>query len=198
MNFSQGSAAHFVPILARIALCVIFIPAGWGKIMGERTYSAPEITILEDMGAISAHDADDKPAEIKMRPLYQDAITIKSNDLPYPVITAWLVALIELVGAGLVLIGLFTRIMALGFAVIMGFGFALISLPAIQAGADLFNLPPPLFHQAAAQLAIGVIALGLVFSGAGALSVDAAIFSHGRSVSRHDYADEYDDDDYEE
>ena len=198
MNFSQGSAAHFVPILARVLLCVIFIPAGWGKIMGERTYSAPEISVLEELGAVTKAEKDAE-AELKMRPLYQDAITIKSHDLPYPVITAWLIALVELVGAGLLLIGLFTRIMALAFAVIMGFGFALLSWPAIEAAGDLFNLPPPLFHQAAAQLALGVIALGLVFSGAGAVSVDAAIFSHGRSVSRRDYVDEFEDeDDYEE
>ena len=200
MNFSQGSAAHFVPILARIALCVIFIPAGWGKIMGERTFSGPEISVLQEIGAASKTEADAQPAEIKMRPLYEDAILIKEHDLPYPVIGAWLVALTELLGGGLVLIGLFTRIMSMGFATIMGFGFALVSLPAMESSGGVFNLAEPIFYQAAAQIAIAALALGLLFSGAGSLSVDAAIFSHGRSVSRRDYADEFDADeeDYDE
>ena len=205
MNFSQGSAAHFIPLLARIALCVIFIPAGWGKIMGEQAFSGPDLSTLKELGVFVSPESDeplDEETEIKTRTLYRDAIIIKEHDLPYPVVGAWLVALTELLGAGLLLIGLFTRIMAFGFAVIMGFAFAVISIPAIQNAGGVFDLPPPVFYQAASQIAIAILATGLLFSGAGWFSIDTAIFSHGKSVSRkrikNDFDDEYDaEEDYE-
>ncbi|MCH2161887.1 MAG: DoxX family membrane protein [Phycisphaerales bacterium] len=199
MNFSQGSAAHFVPLLARIALCVIFIPAGWGKIMGEQAFSGSEISTLKELGVLISTDSEsattEEASEVKTRALYRDAMVIKEHDLPYPVVGAWLIALTQLLGGGLVLIGLFTRIMAFGFAVIMGFAFAIVSIPAIDTAGGIFDLPPPVFYQAAAQIGLAVLAAGLVFSGAGWASIDAAIFSHGKSVSRKGYQDDFDDED---
>lgn len=204
MNFSQRSASHFVPILARILLCLVFVPTGWGYIMDESTFSGPQIQSLMDLGVIELDSSADGPApgtadpprEIKARSLYSVAMTLQEHKFPQPVITAWAIAITQLIGGGLLLLGLFTRISAFGLAVIMGFAFALISLPEIQVIGGPFGLPKPLLLQASAQLALGTLALGLLFSGAGVLSIDSAIFSHGHKSSRR--ADRDEEEDYED
>jgi uncharacterized membrane protein YphA (DoxX/SURF4 family) len=204
MNFSQRSASHFVPILARILLCLVFVPTGWGYIMDESTFSGPQIQSLVELGVIELDSSADgqtpgtanPPQEVKARSLYNLAITLDEHKIPQPIVTAWAIAIIELIGGGLLLLGLFTRIFAFAVAVIMGFGFALISLPEIQVIGGPFGLPYPLLLQASAQLALGTLGLGLLFSGAGGLSIDSAIFSHGHKSSRRVHRNE--EDDYED
>ena len=205
MTFSQRSASHFVPILARILLCLVFVPSGWGYIMDESTFSGQQIQSLVELEVIELDSSTDgqtpetanPPQEVKARSLYNLAMILEEHKIPQPVLTAWAVAIIELIGGGLLLLGLFSRIFAFALAVIMGFGFALTSLPEIQAIGGPFGLPKPLLLQASAQLALGTLGLGLLFSGAGGLSIDSAIFSHGHKKSRRVHLDE-DEDEYGE
>jgi putative oxidoreductase len=44
---------------------------------------------------------------------------LKQMGVPLPMLFAWIVALVETIGAGLVILGLATRLLALAFAVIM-------------------------------------------------------------------------------
>lgn len=186
MNFSTISARHIVPLLARAVLCLVFIPAGWGKVMVEEDFTGSDLTSLRELGVVETpkDDAKDNQDTVKARKVNSLAIYLKAHDAPQPVIAAWMVALIEVIGGGLILIGLFTRLWAFGLAGIMGTAFALESIPAICGAGSVFSLSSGIFNTAAAHLSLAVLAFGLLLTGAGFLSLDSAIFAHRRHA-RH-------------
>ena len=196
MSFSNTAARHFVPLLARIVLCLVFIPTGWGMVMTEKEFSGSDVTVLRELGVLEAPKDDAKPntEADTARTVNVLAIALDTHKAPQPLIIAWVIALVALIGGGLILIGLFTRLWALGLAAIMGAAFALESVPAICAAHSVFTLSIATLTTAAASLGLGVLAIGLLFTGAGILSLDTAIFSH-RHHSRHDPdEDEVDED----
>lgn len=91
---------------------------------------------------------------------------------------AWAAAGTELVGGGLILIGLFSRIWGLGLAITMGFAFYLTSLTGVTE-YGLFALPIADFNQVFTQITLGVMALGVFLTGAGAFSLDRMLFRSG-------------------
>jgi uncharacterized membrane protein YphA (DoxX/SURF4 family) len=102
-------------------------------------------------------------------------LMVDEQGWPYPVWAARLAAFTELIGGGLILIGLFSRLWGLGLACVMGVAFYLTSLPAI-----LDNGPHALTDQqystAYLQLALFVLAFGVLLTGAGLLSLDRLLF----------------------
>ena len=195
MNFSQAAATHLLPLIFRIVICVVVVPIGWGKMMTQTDFSGSQLESLTKMGVVDEANTEESVSE---RSLYTTAICLEDHGLPEPVITAWVTTLVELVGGGLLLIGLFSRLWALGIAVIMSASFALESIPAIQDFGGIIDLSPPVFNLAAAQLALAALAIGIVFSGSGVLSLDRSIFGKPkrRKKSRVDEAEE--DIDFEE
>ncbi len=111
------------------------------------------------------------------------------SDSPYPERfkpqwLAWAAAGIELVGGGLLLLGLLSRVWGAGLAVTMGLAFYMTSLePMLDYG--VMNLPMPVFNQAFAQICLFAMAIGIAMTGAGALSVDRLLFGGG------DYEDDH-------
>ncbi|MGY8756547.1 MAG: DoxX family protein [Phycisphaerales bacterium] len=88
---------------------------------------------------------------------------------------AWSAAIAQLLGGILILVGLYTRFASLCIAVVLGVAVYLVS----QHIHGMFTMNPfdwPLdshrFIQLFAGLALGTLALGLVFGGAGGLSID--------------------------
>ncbi len=97
---------------------------------------------------------------------------------------AWAAAGTELVGGGLILLGLFSRVWGLGLAITMGVAFYLTSLtPVLDYGA--LNVPMPVFNQAFTQIGLFALALGVAITGAGGLSIDRLLFRGG------DYDDDH-------
>lgn len=160
-------------------------------VMEEHDFAGSDVTVLRELGVLETPKEDSSATKDanKARVVNELAIYLKQHNAPQPVLAAWLVALIGLIGGGLILIGLFTRLWALGLASIMGTAFALESIPAICAAKSVFSLNLDTFNTAVASLALGVLAIGLLLTGAGILSLDAAIFSH-RHHERHDLDDE--------
>jgi putative oxidoreductase len=189
MNFSQAAAIHLLPLIYRLVICVVVIPAGWGKMMTETEYSGSQLDTLVQLGVVGEADTAEN---VKERSLYGLAVLLQDHELPKPVITAWVITLVELIGGGLLLIGLLSRLWALGIAAIMAGGFALESIPAIQASGGIFDLSTNVFNMAAAQLALAALALGVLVSGSGFLSLDRAIFGKGtrKKKSRSDEDEE--------
>jgi uncharacterized membrane protein YphA (DoxX/SURF4 family) len=111
------------------------------------------------------------------------------SDSPYPERfkphwLAWAAAGIELVGGGLLLLGLLSRVWGAGLAVTIGLAFYMTSLePMLDYG--VMNLPMPVFYQAFAQICLFVMALGIAMTGAGGLSIDRLLFGGG------DYEDDH-------
>lgn len=122
------------------------------------------------------------------RGLYSIALMLEANGLPQPVIGAWLAGVTEFVGGILLVLGLFTRVWGFGLAIAMGMAFYLTTWQN-HGGADFFGnlmgfLPEGnylAFNTLGAQLALGVLALGVTFSGAGMLSLDHLLFGRKRN-----------------
>lgn len=92
---------------------------------------------------------------------------LMSLGVPFPQVAAWVVTIIETVGAVLVLLGILTRYMA-----------ALITID--MAGAVWFaHLPQGLVASGGElPIALGLVAIALILSGPGRLSVERAALGH--------------------
>jgi len=109
--------------------------------------------------------------------LYTLAIMLDSHQWYYPVVQAWLAALTEFVGGGMLLIGLFSRIWGLALAGVMGVAFYLTSLPALQKAPSILELGHMESSTLFLQSALFVLALGVALTGAGPLSLDRLLFT---------------------
>lgn len=136
-----------------------------------------------------AAPASEAPLEI--RNVLGLATMLEAHGLPMPVVLAWIAALVELVGGGLLVIGLLSRVWALGLLVAMGVAFALTSLDPVLASGP-FGLDIPTYTKAVAQLALGALALGVLVSGPGAVAIDHSIFGSSRSRDPFDDDDDHD------
>ena len=119
---------------------------------------------------------------VDARRLYGYAITFAEAGWPQAKLLAWSFAFLMLVGGSLLLLGLLTRLWGLLFAIASGGLFWIESWP-IVAEHWMFGLDDGAFLLIVAQVALTVLALGLVFSGGGLLSLDHAIFRgrHGEA-----------------
>jgi uncharacterized membrane protein YphA (DoxX/SURF4 family) len=111
-------------------------------------------------------------------PLWPAAI----GERPWPVYLAWAVAITELVGGAALLLGLFTRVMALAVAGVMIGAIWLTQIgPAIQAQQTRLWIIPdrpimdPQWQGLFLQVALLMSALALAFLGPGRASLDRAI-----------------------
>lgn len=123
---------------------------------------------------------------------------------PWPSVMAWAVGLTELTCGVLLLVGLLTRLAALGVAVIMGVALWLVALAPARALSDAFlgflpplqNFDPGAWQGFLFKLILLCAALSLLITGAGAVSLDRLIggrTSRRRAASHHHGADEDDD-----
>ncbi len=105
------------------------------------------------------------------------------NNSPYPERfkpewLAWAAAGTELVGGGLLLLGLLSRVWGAGLAITIAFAFYMTSLePLLDYG--VMNLPMPIFNQVFTQIFLFVMAIGVTMTGAGGFSIDRLLFGGG-------------------
>lgn len=104
----------------------------------------------------------------KIKNVGQVAGFFKQAGIPLAGLSAWIVTLLETVGPVLAVIGLGTRFVALGWAISMVVATVVVKIRmakmsfATQGGWEF-------------EFILGVAALALVFTGAGALSLDAGL-----------------------
>ena len=206
MGFSRVASLHLVPLLARLALCLVFVPIGWNKIMTVETYTGDQAAAVRsliegpgetappsDSAEASATKAAASSEPITARGVYGLAAMLQSEGVPRPLMNAWIAAVVELVGGVFLLVGLLSRIWALGLAFAMGVAFALTSWPTL-AEVGPFALDLAQFNRTAAQLGLGTLALGVVLSGPGAIAIDHGIFGSSRSSKDHESWDKEEED----
>lgn len=96
---------------------------------------------------------------------------LSSLGVPLPTLAAWGVGLLELVGGTLILLGLLVRVVGVLLAVNMLTATLLAHLPNGYADSEL-------------TFALALIALALVATGPGVLSLERAIFERELLVSK--------------
>ncbi|MDQ7850169.1 MAG: DoxX family protein [Armatimonadota bacterium] len=129
------------PLLLRVALGIIFLVHGWPKMNPNSPMKGPA-------GFSGA---------------------LRQLGVPMPALFAWVVILLETLGALLLIVGLGTRILGLLFAVDM--------LVAIWAKRRAWNVPFMAQQTTGWEFdfALLVAALSLVFTGGGAAALDQAV-----------------------
>ncbi len=104
----------------------------------------------------------------KIKNVGQVAGFFKQAGIPLAGLSAWIVTLLEIVGPVLAVIGLGTRFVALGWAISMVVAIVVVKIrmaKASFAGQGGWEF----------EFILGAAALTLVFTGAGALSLDAGL-----------------------
>lgn len=96
-----------------------------------------------------------------------EGFNIDDWNWPYPVFWAWVVALVETFGGLLIVVGFFTRLAALLIGAVMT--TAIIKVRGVQGFVGGFEL----------EFSLLMIALALVFTGGGRLSIDRDVLGWG-------------------
>jgi putative oxidoreductase len=151
-------------------------------------------------GGLKIYTAADFPSPVQVKLLYSLALMLRSDAAPEagkmplwppplgagetPVYLAWAVAVTELGGGVCLLLGLLTRVSALGIAAVMLGAMWLTEFgPAIQKGDTVLGFLPnrPVFDMGwqtlMLQFSLLASALALAFCGPGRLSLDRALLS---------------------
>ncbi|MCA9297371.1 MAG: DoxX family membrane protein, partial [Phycisphaerales bacterium] len=126
----------------------------------------------------------DPDAEYTARGLHKITLMCDSLGWKYADKLAWAAALTELIGGGLLLLGLFSRLCALGLASTMGVAFYMTSWGILTDGGGFRLFDAAIsehFAMIYLQLAFFVMSFGIIFTGPGPLSLDRILF--GRSSS---------------
>ena len=146
---------------------------------------APDPTpILDDPEPTPDPAPEPAPDTVTAKPMYATAVSLVEAGLGPPDLPAWIPiwlarinAFLQLVGAGLLAVGMFSRLWSAGLLVIIAASFY-PHAPELIGAIGLHSLPPEQFQLLFSHVALIVLALGLTLTGAGGLSVDRIIFSN--------------------
>ncbi len=130
------------PLILRIGLALVFLAHGW-----------PKLNPNSEMKGVTGFSAG-----------------LKQMGVPLPTFFAWVVALLETVGSVLLILGLGTRILAVGFAIDM---LVAIYLARIRMMKSPFAGGGGIGWEFEFALMVG--SLALLFTGGGSISLDATI-----------------------
>ena len=151
---------------------------------------APAESSEPEQPAVTADEAATTPSEpgtYTARPLHRVTLMLDKAGWPAPVWMARLAAFTELVGGGLLFVGLFSRVWGLGLAIAMSVAFYLTSWNVLL-DSHLFSLEVTAFNQMFTQTGLFVLAFGVFLTGAGPISLDRALFR--KTVDKDDDEDE--------
>ena len=184
MSIKSMAGTALVPLLSRIVLGVAFIFSGWFFCFQTIELSSADMTLLEQVRTTHTSDAETPPAPVEgSRVLAVNRLVLHFagwNLGAWAQPLGWAVAIFQLLAGVALLLGLFTRLASLGFCILIGGAFWQLSIR--QNG--MFEMNPFTWreHSAAwytmlSQLPMFILALGLVFTGAGPLCLDRVLFS---------------------
>ncbi len=188
-------------LLARIVLFLAFLPVGLAE-LGEVEFTGEEAVRVERLmnpvptqptpvTEVSQQTEADETAtsptqSVNARRLYATALHIESTGLGSPVLFAWIAVLVALIGSGLILIGLLTRVWAFGFTILAVGTFMIGSMSAFcDSTLALFSMPTSVFNAFIAEIGTFALAVIVLLCGPGGLSLDRLLF--GGHPSRRAY-----------
>ena len=176
----------FSLLLARIILCLAFVPAGMRQLQAIE-FSGPEATqVAELTGAATTPNAEGI-VTVSARRLYAQAIEFYQANWPSPVVFAWIAAVLQLAGGGFLLVGFLSRLWSFGLLVLLGITLSFILVPALCAGPaavfwDMDHAAP----KTVSHLALLGLAVLVTLSGPGVCSLDRLL--GGRPKARIEHA----------
>ena len=187
-------------LVVRVILFLVFVPAGIQSLAmvdftGEeaesirrlRTPPASAPTPVDSTATPSSLTAQEDSGTYQAQALYRGALQLENAGCSSPVLLAWIATLIQLIGGGLMLPGLFCRVFGFAIAVVVGMTFILDSWPLLaESPWPILKLESGQFDQITSQLALFALALGMLVCSGGNFSLDRLIFgSSHRSRSGH-------------
>jgi uncharacterized membrane protein YphA (DoxX/SURF4 family) len=204
-----AALGHYL-FLVRIILFVVLLPAGIQN-LSMATYegtSAQRIGNLKERAPEMLQRVERETAQIlaatppqanadgyQARRLYTLALRMEDMGWDHPDVLAWIGALTQLFGGGLLLLGLMTRIWGFSLCVVVSALFVLDSWPLIAASPTSFlHLDKLAANQVGLHLCLFGLSLAMVVSGAGKMSLDGMIVSKLQSGSAEPEAPGDDDD----
>ncbi|MFM9170629.1 MAG: hypothetical protein ACKOTD_11080, partial [Phycisphaerales bacterium] len=66
MTPSQFAATNILPLLARVVLCLAFLPQGWNNLMRDVEYTGKDAQRLRELGVRGITDPDPKQADVAL------------------------------------------------------------------------------------------------------------------------------------
>jgi uncharacterized membrane protein YphA (DoxX/SURF4 family) len=113
--------------------------------------------------------------------MHKVTLIVDNAGIPEPLWQARIAAYTELVGGALLALGLFSRLWGFGLAGVMAVAFYLTSFEVLQAkGWALTQLSMEHSNTMLTQAGLLALALGILFTGAGPLSLDRLLFGPRR------------------
>ncbi len=152
---------------------------------------APATTITP-VPAPSGRPSSDGGETVRAKAMYRDAVLLTKAGMGPPDMPPWLpvwgarvIAFLQLVGTGLLLVGIFARVWAAGLAVVIVMGFYMTSASVVNGFALTAPMPVDQFNAMFSSLGLFVFSLCLAFTGAGGLSLDGMLFQSGDDGDEH-------------
>jgi len=183
-------AISLMPLLARLVLALALAPAGYRDCFDSKVFKPTEVALLVELGydigqpGVVPGTVVDSESLDPLRAPYWLGRALKLHELkvvPEPLQVAQWESVAWLVAGTLLLIGFLSRLWAAAMVAVIGAEFALG--PARDMAENLFyGLEQSQFAEGFLSLALCALALNVLLVGAGALSIDRAVFG-GTSTS---------------
>jgi len=183
MTIKTTAGTCIVPMLSRIVLGLTFIISGWFFCFQTIELSSEDMTNLEHIRTTHVDEAETKAPVEGSRVLAVNRLVLHFQGWElgaWAQPLGWAAAIFQLLAGVSLLLGLFTRIAALGFCVLIAGAFWQLTIR--QNG--MFEMNPFTWreHSAAwytmlSQLPLLILAFGLLLTGGGALCMDRLLFS---------------------
>ena len=192
-------AQNLTKLFARIILCTVFLPAGFHAVFGQDTFTAEEAQRIQSMrspeeafekvverakpSALRATEEEPAADTSKLRALNRIALHLDDAHVPEPMLVAWCMAWVSLVGGAAMLLGLLTRLFALPLAAVGAFHLVRVAWPEVGT-LRLWAWTPEESRLIASWLAAALLPIALFLQGAGAPSADALMGRSGGKGAR--------------
>ncbi len=200
MKLSHTASLQLAPLISRIILALIVLPAGYVSIFRTSNFTHEEAARIDAMGtpvqmiensvekmkpvAWRGPTTDDTEKDssgtsgaggTKMRNLNHFILRLDDVKVPQPLVVGWVCAIAELVGGFLLLIGLFTRWFALLIVIGSALQFWLITWPQVR-GTLPWDWQVGTMHVFVYVLSAVLISFSLLLTGPGRFSLDRLMF----------------------
>lgn len=177
MQLKTMAGTALVPMLSRLVLGITFLLSGWFFCFQEIDFSSADMDRIQHGGQTTDAGGVEAGTALAVNRLILHFQTWDIDRWAQPL--GWCVAIFQLLGGAMLLLGVFTRVVALGLAVLIAGAFYQVTLE--QNG--MFDMNPfdwrshsGMWYAIVSQAGLFVLALGLFLTGGGPLCIDSLLW----------------------